>query len=59
MDPYEAVASPDSQPTPNAAYTEFAATHATAQRKSAHEVLARARAEFGARFEAEVRAHCQ
>jgi len=43
----------------SAARTEFAATHAAAHRKSAHEVLARARAEFGARFEAEVRARCQ
>ncbi len=57
--PYEAVACPNSQPTPSAAYTEFAATHAAAQRKSAHEVIARARAKFGARFEAEVRALCQ
>ena len=60
--PYEAVAygdgDDDSERPPSPAFTEFAARHAAAQKKSAREVLDAVRAEFPD-FEASIRALCR
>ncbi len=57
--PYEAVASPNSRPEPNPAFTEFATTHAADRRKSPQQVRERTRREWQTQFESHVRAICR
>ena len=56
--PLEAAAYPDTERAPNALFTEFAARHAAASKKTAREVIAAAHAAFP-NFEKGIRALCR